>query len=301
MTYSFFKAALVAVTISLPALAHENGDQRARIDDHAPIGVMADHAHKAGELMMSARVMTMAMTDPANSMMGPQHMNTHMGMLGVMYAPSDKITFSAMIGYADRKMDMLMMGTTSEMKADGLSDLKLGAIMPLYKSAHSRLLANIGLTVPVGDKNDLNAMGMRLPATMQAGTGSWALKPGMTYVYFADGWSLGTQAGATVWLDTNRFGEKPGDAVQLTSWASLTVNRGLSISARLAYDHSDAWQGLAPQQGGARDVLSAFAGANAYLGSHRFAVEVGLPLSQDRGSNALKRGMSLTVGWQKAF
>ena len=38
-----------------------NAQETFRADDHAPIGVMADHYHEAGEVMFSYRFMSMSM------------------------------------------------------------------------------------------------------------------------------------------------------------------------------------------------------------------------------------------------
>ena len=46
--------------IALAGPEHQHGASRP--DDHAPIGVMGDHAHKKGEFMISARVMHMEMS-----------------------------------------------------------------------------------------------------------------------------------------------------------------------------------------------------------------------------------------------
>ena len=45
--------------LALPSLAHAH---TVYADDHAPIGVMADHAHKKGEFMISLRAMHMEMS-----------------------------------------------------------------------------------------------------------------------------------------------------------------------------------------------------------------------------------------------
>ncbi|WP_262692782.1 transporter [Kordiimonas aestuarii] len=296
----YLSFAAVCAALSVPAYAHDAAD-KARIDDHAPIGVMADHAHKKGEWMLSARAMTMSMNDPTNPMMGPQEMDMSMAMLGAMYAPSDKLTLAAMIGYHHKRMDMLMGSMASGMAGDGIGDARLTAIVPLARTAKSRLLASAGLMIPTGDDDDTSMMGVRLPLTMQAGSGTWAATPAVTYSYFGDGWSAGAQANATIWLDDNSYGEKPGDSVQLTSWASVTMMQDISLSGRLAYDHSAAWDGVASILGDTRESLTAYAGANIYLGTHRLGLEVGFPLTQDRGLNALKKSTSFLLGWQKAF
>ena len=87
-----------------------------RAVDHGPIGVMGDHFHKAGEWMVSARVMRMHMSGnqlgddelsdsevimqpnapgrmPGVLSVVPQDMDMDMLMLGAMYAPTDGLTF----------------------------------------------------------------------------------------------------------------------------------------------------------------------------------------------------------------
>lgn len=301
MKKTLVSAALAATALSMPAFAHEN-DGRARVDDHAPIGVMADHFHKEGEWMISARGMFMDMNDPANTMMGPQSMDMDMGMLGVMYAPSDKLTLAGMIGYTKNAMDMIMMGNPMQMEGDGITDLKLSAIVPFYKSEKSRFHVTIGTSIPLGETGARNAMGAALPLTMQPGKGSWGLMPSATYSQFENGWSFGFQLGGTFWLDDHGTGEKPGDMWYATGWSSVTLTDDISLSARLAYEDQSSWRGVAPMLGGARDRLRGFVGANFYVADrHRLGVEIGLPLSEDRGTNNLEAGTTILVGWQKAF
>lgn len=300
MTRYFLCAALTATALTSNAHAHEGG--KPRIDDHAPIGVMADHYHKQGEWMASARFMAMGMKDPATAMMGPQDMDMTMTMVGVMYAPTDWVTLVAGMGFADKSMDMIMMGMPMERTASGLTDLKLNAIFPVSKSENSRLLFKAGMMLPTGDTSQADAMGHALPLKMQPGNDSWALTPAATYSYFAEGWSMGLQASATLWLDEAAPGETPGDMWQATAWASKTITENWSLSARLAYEDEKAWQGVNPMSGGARERLRAFVGTNVYAtGTHRLGIEVGLPLWEDRGTNNLETGTSLVVGWQKAF
>src|SRR6056297_729110 len=74
MTYPTLRAAAACAAISLclftaPATAHDDalppgasaGPPPLRADGHAPIGVMGDHRHKTGEVMLSYRYMFMDM------------------------------------------------------------------------------------------------------------------------------------------------------------------------------------------------------------------------------------------------
>ena len=44
-----------------PAGAHAQSWSASRVDSHAPLGVMGDHTHEAGEWMLSFRAMRMVM------------------------------------------------------------------------------------------------------------------------------------------------------------------------------------------------------------------------------------------------
>ncbi len=91
----------------------------ARPDSHAPIGVMGEHGHKAGEMMLAYRFMAMDMrglqsgTDTVETadvlkdfMMAPTAMDMKVHLFGVMFAPHDKITFMGMTSYQQRHMEM---------------------------------------------------------------------------------------------------------------------------------------------------------------------------------------------------
>ncbi len=294
-------SAVAAAAFSCVSLADECHKQ-ARPDGHAPLGVMADHFHKKGGWMASVRAMGMAMGDPANAAMGPQSMDMRMVMASLMYAPSDHLTLAAMIGYNDKSMDMIMMGMENEMEADGVSDLKLNAIVPLWKGESKRLHVTLGGVIPTGKTGSKNTMAARLPLTMQAGTGSWAVAPSLTYSQFEDGWSFGGQIGGTFRLDHNSYGEKAGDQWMATGWTSLVVSDSISLSVRATYEDKQAWKNVPVILGDARQTLWLAGGAN-YLASsgHRLALEVGFPIWQDQHGNNLQNGVSAMLGWQKAF
>jgi hypothetical protein len=141
---NILKTALIAsVSLNLigPASAHDEWTG-ARPDGHAPIGVMADHYHKKGEWMTSYRYMFMSMD---GNRMGDDNLSTaqvapgtgvgfpivpikmHMGMhmLGMMYAPSDRVTLMGMLNHTSMEMDHLdpglMISSSSRSKASALT------------------------------------------------------------------------------------------------------------------------------------------------------------------------------------
>ncbi|WP_164116685.1 transporter [Sphingorhabdus sp. Alg239-R122] len=169
-----------AMTMAAPAHAHD-----VYADDHAPIGIMADHAHKMGEVMFSARYMHMAMrgnqigadnatpeeivTTVPNRFFGtpmqpptlrivPTEMRTDMVMLGAMYAPSDAVTLMVMGSYSEKEMDPVTfqggMGTNRlgefTTNPKGLGDIKVAALFPLLGHPDAKSDARDELTLKVG-------------------------------------------------------------------------------------------------------------------------------------------------------
>ena len=252
--------------------------------------------------MASLRGMTMNMQDPVNKLMGPQSMTMNMAMLGLMYAPSDEVTLMGMFNYVDTSMDMIMMGNDLKMGANNIGDSTLSAIFALHNGEDSRFHVILGASIPTGKTDSANSLGNRLALTMQTGTGSWGFTPSATYTQFMDRWSFGVQANAKIWLDDNDFGDRMGDRYELTSWAAVELSDNISFSVRTSYVDRAAVSGsqliLLTDD---RQLLWGFAGFNTQLSGHRFAIEAGLPVWQDKNANALDMGVSLTVGWQKAF
>lgn len=214
MKNSYLLAGACAAALACSVLnAHEN--HGARADSHAPIGVMADHWHKAGEWMFSYRYMHMAMegnrdgsnrvsaaevTNPAGYgyMVAPLKMDMQMHMLGAMYAPSEKVTFMVMVPYIETTMDHVTRSNvmfTTETK--GIGDVKLAALLPLYDYEGGKIHTTMGLSVPTGsiDEKDQTPMSMgadvQLPYPMQLGSGTYDLRPGITWSKLNEGWSWG--------------------------------------------------------------------------------------------------------------
>ena len=161
-------------------------DEGLRADDHAPIGVMADHYHGVGEFMFSYRYMSMSMkgnlagddsispstiaTSVPNRFFGrpmqpptlrvvPTEMTMEMHMLGLMYAPTAHLTLMAMVNQVSKDMDHITFqgpaGTqqlgTFTTSTSGLGDTSLAALVRMTETEDSRLHATVGLSLPTGD------------------------------------------------------------------------------------------------------------------------------------------------------
>lgn len=194
-TYLFLLIAgtTCALTFS-PANAHDNkglqvsgngAQTTASASSHAPLGVMGEHMHKAGEWMLSYRFMHMDMggsrkgtnnidpvtiaTTESNRFFGvagqpstlrvvPTEMTMDMHMLGTMYAPTDWLTLMAMANYLEKDMKHLtfaggaganVLGTFST-ESEGWGDIKVSGLVRLYEDKINHVHLNAGLSLPTG-------------------------------------------------------------------------------------------------------------------------------------------------------
>ena len=209
MSTTFKKAALtVSLLLSSSTVLADQNHHTTQPENHAPIGVMGDHMHKAGEFMFSYRLMTMAMSGnlqgdnsissdqiattvinrfsampmmPATVRVVPQKMTTDMHMLGFMYAPTDDITLIAMVNYLSKEMDLTtyqgMMGTNTlgnfTTKNSGFGDTKLGLLYRLFDDQTHHIHLNANWSIPTGsiDETDtaLTPMNMQMDMRLPYG------------------------------------------------------------------------------------------------------------------------------------
>jgi len=160
-----------------------------RADAHGPIGVMGDHRHHEGELMLSYRFMQMQMegnligddevtpdeivTTVPNRFFGlpmqpptlrvvPTEMTMDMHVFGAMYGLTDRITLMGMLPLIEKRMTHITfagpVGTTQlgrfTTESYGVGDFQFGGIVGLYdsKSAEGEQHLNLllGLSAPSG-------------------------------------------------------------------------------------------------------------------------------------------------------
>lgn len=314
-----------------PAVLHA-GDA----DDHAPIGVMADHYHRAGEWMFSYRFMAMGMdgnrdgSDPlsASDVRGrgypvvPVSMNMQMHMFGAMYAPRDWVTVMAMVPVLDMSMKhqagMPLGSVNFTTESAGLGDISLTAMFPVLEGAHGRVQLNGGFALPSGAihvRDDTPAQdNARLPYPMRLGAGAVSLRPGISYSGQVARLSWGAQVAADLPLYRNEDGYRAPMLGRATSWLAWAFAPWISTSCRLAgvvrsnIDGADDDLNAAmvpttdPNLRAGKEI-EAFGGVNlaatdGILAGHRLAVEFGLPLYRSLDGPQLERDWTLILGWQ---
>ncbi|WP_421765145.1 nitrous oxide reductase accessory protein NosL [Ekhidna sp.] len=232
-----------------------------RPDAYAPIGIMGDHLHHKGGFMVSVRYMTMEMegnlsgSDEVNDMIvfqnymvAPQAMRMDMLMIGVMYAPSDRLTLMLMQNFQRNQMDLsTMMGMNFSTKSEGIGDLKISALYGLFsESTHSWHL-NVGVSIPTGSiKNQGDtpmAEGMRLPYPMQLGTGTVDLTFGGTYKGSSENVSWGVQPLATIRTGDNTEGYKWGNEFVINTWVGYNLAEWVSVAGQFSAKKQTQMQG----------------------------------------------------------
>ncbi len=322
----------LSLLASAPVSAHEYATDRP--DAHAPIGVMADHTHRAGDVMLSYRASRMSMRGNRSGSdrlstaevlrdypVAPTAMDMEMHMLGAMWAPLDRLTLMAMVPFVRLDMDhRTRAGKRFTTRSQGLGDIRVSALVPVLEHEGQRLHLALGLGLPTGslsEKDDTPAGRVRLPYPMQLGSGTFDLLPGVTWTGQREAWSWGAQASGTLRTGTNRKGYRLGHAVDVTGWGAVRLLPWLSTSLRLDWTRWGDIRGdddaLNPRmvptadpdlRGGQRlDLLLGLnlLGRGGLVKGHRLALEVGIPVFQDLDGPQLEVDVRGTLGWQYAF
>lgn len=344
---NLFVAMLCVATASLYAQhkshKHHNHDKlisnewtSARPDGHAPISVMGDHTHHKGGFMFSYRYMTMDMrqlrqgTDDvaisdahSNYMVAPIDMVMSMHMLGIMYAPSNKITLSLMANYLENDMSLQMRnGNEFSTSSSGLGDISINALYSIFNKNRNAMHIQLGVVIPTGsiEEKDVLPMSMgnavQLPYPMQTGTGSFGANLGLTYLGQCDKFSWGHQLMGFFNLNDNDQDYKFGNRYKLNNWISAKAGDNLSVSVRLEGLIIEEIKGASAllnpmmvttadtENSGGAFLKSGF-GLNYLLSRGelkglRFAAEISTPLYQDLNGIQLKQNYNLMFGLQYA-
>jgi hypothetical protein len=251
---------------------HDMGPGAQMLDNPA-FGDQIYHTHPAGSGMVSYKFMrtsldglqsgTSGVGDGSvgfmrgtqyNYMTIPTKMTMDMQMVMAMYGITDRFTVMAMGSYQANSMQMYMdmgpmMGTASSapMNTSGLGDTEVRGIYKIGKY----LTGSLGLSVPTGGiKEMVNMMGSeyRAPYDMQLGSGTWDLKPALTYSQLsADAlWNWGGQTTWTYHTGRNEDGWTRGNNLLLTGWVQRALGP-ITGSLRLAYNDTGRIQGRDPE------------------------------------------------------
>jgi len=238
---------------------HGSDLKEGRPDSHAPAGLMGDHMHEAGEVMVEYKFMSMSMngnragTDrlsPAQArafdsgfMVAPTSMHMDMHMVHVMYAPSDDITLYVMPTYLSMTMDHERGNlSTFSTHNEGIGDLPFGFLWSAHESDVDELILNAGFSAPTGNisrrttvPTNGNPPGIEFPYPMRLGSGTFDFRPAATYKYYTENSTFGVQGSGIFPAHFNFDDYSIGQEYRLNAWFSrrISPDRNLSASFRV--------------------------------------------------------------------
>lgn len=235
-------------------------------------------------------------------------MAMHMHMINFMYAPTDWLNLVLMPQFAYKKMDMQPLPNSTVTvggfhENNGLGDTLFGGLIKIFNSENQHIHLGIVGSAPTGridvtfdsfinDKSQLQSFGMQL------GSGTWDLKPSLTYTGKSGNWYWGVQATGTKRLQhRNRFGYILGDEIEGSLWGGYRALDWMSFSVRNIYKAQGSIRGdvnrIIPVPLGQTAQLTPLENP-ANKGGQFWDIGVGATLSVPRGEYA---GHSLSVEW----
>jgi len=334
-------SSLVAKTPLLDTYNSQHSDQSNHNHFINPIGLMGSHTHKKGQWMFSYRYMSMDMDDNYTGsnrvsnaevlndfLVTPTDMRMEMHMFGAMYGVTDRLTIGAMVNFVDLEMNHLTRGgDTFRTESEGIGDTTINALYQFYQTESISLHAGLGIVLPTAstDEEDflppVGGVGV-LPFPMQLGSGSWGLRPSLTYNGSKNQVSWGAQVMGQINLNDNDNSYRLGDSIMANIWGTYSFNQNFSASLRLqgyGWKNIDGLNDASPippvnmmgigtvptvdpdLRGGKR--LDLFVGISYIIPgtSLRLAGEYGETLYQDLNGPQLGTDSTLNLGIQAIF
>jgi len=261
---------------------------------------------------------------PFNYTVLPTEMTTQTHQLEALYGWDGDWTVFARLPVHVKDMDNLTSTmATFETSSSGIGDVMLGGARTVGEIDGELIQLHIGLSIPTGSiderDRDQNGMSQLLPYTMQLGTGTFDLHPGVTYKMQLESWSWGLQGRGRIHIEKNSDDWAVSDGFTFSGWAQTPFNDTTSGSLRVELNswgdyHGENLELEARQnenplndeafQGGMR--IDLLAGLNVDLGrdsqrSQRVVIEGGVPVDEWLDGPQLSVEWLLTVGYQLGF
>ena len=304
--------------------------------DVIQLTVIGAHTHPAGQKMLGYDFMFMDMSghlsgtrDVSESEILKSFPSASTGMtveehmLEVMYAPTNELTLMAMLPIKHIEMDMVMHGGIHFTEhSGGIGDLQVLALYTLLGSVTKghRLILNAGMSFPTGsidEKNTIFGETFKLEYPMQLGSGTYDLRPGLTYLGESKKWAWGAEALTALRFGRNDDGYRLGNEYNLTGWVGYAVTDwfapSLRINGRIWGNVHGADPNIDPtvdpegdphRQGGRRvDLLMGmnFFAPRGILKGTRVMVEAGLPVYENLDGPQLSTRWLFSAGVTYSF
>jgi hypothetical protein len=240
-----------------------------------------------------------------------------------------------MLNYLQNNMSMQMFSSFSNqhqhgsshsnshlMYSSGLSDLKLNALIGLFKNNQHQLIISPGISIPAGSINVLSynssmSPGQPLPYAMQLGSGTYDLIPALSYFWMPGKVQLGTQINATYRLAKNSNNYRLGNELICSAWSAYSWTDNISSSIRLQYSFNEKIKGFDnnlylfdepasnPANYGGK-IWSAYLGSAynfsaGFFQNNRLGLELGIPLYQYNNGIQMASKYALNISWSMMF
>lgn len=208
-------------------------------------------------------------------------------------------------------------GGSFRLFAKGVGDLGLATSLAAVRRPHSRLMVELGASVPTGSISRTHTYrtpeGERpqLPYIMQPGAGVPGVRAALDFGHTTGSVHLGSRVAWTGFLGRNAREWAPGDRTMLTAWIALPLSPEWGVSVRGAVEQWGDVRGMDPSptlplssmpaarpdlQGGVRSDLALGMSWMVHSGSgSRVAAEYILPVQQDLHGPQLARSWSIAV------
>ncbi len=325
----------------LPADSMVCNNERCTCDkDLTPAGVMISHVHARNEWMASYRFMGMSMSGVHSGTKelgesevlksydsSPSSMHMSMHMLMLMYGVTDRLTLMGMAQYSSNYMEMTMQAGERthkhSMSSSGMSDTKLYALYALHENYASQLVLSMGVNLPTGSIDVKGESGSsmfanrRYPYSMQLGSGTVDVLPGLSYLHQKNDLALAAQITADLRTGRNKSGYQLGNEVGMNCWIAKQWLNSLSTSLRVEATQTGKIKGSDVTLNSREDIganSTNFGGSKiftfiglclqgkaGFLQKNRLQIEYGLPIYQYVNGLQMPVKNSLFAAWSFTF
>ncbi|MFT4649222.1 MAG: hypothetical protein ACI9X4_002460 [Glaciecola sp.] len=225
------------------------------------------------------------------------------------------------IPYTTHDLDQdLSLGGENNVDSSGLGDVQIGGVFRSYDRGATRLSYMAGLSLPTGEidatDNYAGAPGTTLPYTMQLGSGTLDLLPGVLLESQLGKVRVGARAAGRIHLQgANDEDWFRGNSFRLDVWAGKELAKDLQGSLRAEANWWGDLHGSDPdmvplrnpledslRQGGSRVTLYGGLGKDLDKnGNNHLALEIGFPVEEWLDGPALSQEWSAVIGWRIKF
>jgi hypothetical protein len=268
--------------------------------------------------------------DVGKFLITPSRMVQQLHLLSAMYNPSTKVGILITLPYVFQSTDHVSVVPNFGdfvISTNGISDMTIKALLVPYQDKMTTVILQGGLGLPTGsiDETGLTpasaASGLpkTVPFTMQLGSGTYDVQPGITYSGHTAFWNWGGEVSGTIRLGDNirdyRLGHRllssvwlahrlsdwfaPASSVSLRKWGKVNGN-----DARLPQRPDAAPVANPLLQGGTRIELALqlyIAAPSDALNSQRLAINWSIPLYQSLNGPQLETDIRVGASWQWSF